>query len=136
MAAILAGSTPKYLLRVLDSEGNQLDPSQDISPIEVEEVLVVIYNAITGTIIARFYLVTDPDPAAIPAWTQMDVKDVEGDGSDMRVQLILTSAQTMAAEGNTNMIQVDVHIPDVECPDNVYILKQKGKFHEIVASKT
>ena len=127
--AILAGSTPKYLLRIRDESGNQLDPS---NPAQVTEVKVFIYNALTGTYIARYCLTTSPLPAG---YTLLSTKDL-GDG-DVRVLMVLTSAMTTAAAGNSNEIQVNVEIPDADVPTTgTRVLIRKGKFHEILKAKS
>ena len=126
--AVLSGSTPKYLLRLRNEAGIQLDPS---TLAQVTEVKVFLYNAITGTSIAKFVLRESPLPAG---FTALSTKDL-GDG-DVRVLMVLTAAMTTAAAGNANEIQADVHIPDAEAPDSVRIIKLKGKFHEIQKAKT
>lgn len=126
--SVIAGATPKYLLRLKDELGNQLDPSD---PLEVTEVKVFISNAITGVVIARFILNVGTLPEG---YSRLTVKNL-GD-TDNRVLMVLTSAMTNAAKGNSNLIQVDLHVPDTEAPDGTLIIKRTGKFHEIFPSKT
>lgn len=126
--AVLAGSTPKYLLRLHNESGVQLDPS---NLLQVVEVKVVIYNAFTGDIIGRFILNESTLPAGYSRLTTK-VSSTE----DVRVQMILTSAMTIAATGNANEVQVDIHVPDADVVGGVRIIKNKGKFHEILKSKT
>lgn len=124
--AVYAGSSPKYLIRLRNQSGIQLDPS---NLLQVTEVKVIIFNAINGAVIARFYLRTSPGEG----WTQMVTKDL-GDG-DVRVLMVLTPAMTLAAKGNSNMIQVEFHVPDTDVPGGSNIILRQGKFHEILPAK-
>ncbi len=125
--AVLSGSTPKYLLRLYNESGVQLDPS---NLAQVLEVKVHLYNAITGDIVGRFILRESPLPSG---YTRLTTKIVET--GDVRVLMVLTSTMTSAAAGNSNEIQIDIHVPDAEVPGGTRIIKNKGKFHEIVKSK-
>ena len=127
MAVIYAGSTPKFLMRIKDENGVQLDPSNIA---QVTEVKVFLYNAINGTIIGKYYLNTNPGEG----WTALTIKDL-GEG-DKRVLMVMTSAMTTAAEGNSNMIQVDAHIVDADVPGGSRIVIKKGKFYEIKPAKS
>lgn len=126
--AVLAGSTPKYHLRLHNESGVQLDPS-NLS--QVVEVKVFIYNAFTGTSIGKFILNEPTLPAGFSRLTTKTV--VEG---DVRVQMVLTAAMTTAALGNSNEVQVDIHVPDADVEGGVRIIKNKGKFHEILETKS
>jgi len=126
--AVFAGSTPKYLLRIRNEAGTQLDPS---NLAQVTEVKVFIYNAITGAYVARFILNASTLPAG---FTVLSTKDL-GDG-DIRVLMVLTAVMTTAAEGNRNEIQVNVEMPDAEVPSGTKVLILKGKFHEVLPAKT
>jgi len=128
MGVVYAGSTPKYLIKIKDKNGNQLDPSDAQ---QVSEVKVFIYNDINGTIFARLYLNTLPSEEG---WTQMTTKEIEED--DIRILMVLTASHTNAAEGNSNVIQVDTHIPDAEVPGGTRVVIKKGKFSEIKPAKT
>lgn len=128
MGAVYAGSTPKYLVKIKDEEGLQLNPSLVAS---VKEVKIFLFNAITGTDIGKFYLNTAPE---VSGWTKMTTKDL-GNG-DIRVLLALTADQTKAAEGNSNSIQIDIHVPDAEVAGGTRIIIEKGKFHEILSAKS
>lgn len=133
MMAIFAGSTPKFLLKIKNESGTQLDPS-DITggPGTVAEVKIFIYNAISGALIGKWYLRTLPDQSG--GWSQLSTKLVaEG---DCRVLLVLTSAQTLAAEGNSNIIQADTHINDTDVPGGIRIEKAKVKFAEVLPVKS
>lgn len=125
--AVLAGSTPKYLLRLFNEAGTQLDPS---STSQVLEVKVFIYNAITGEHVGRFILRESPLP---DGYTRLATKTVET--GDVRVLMVLTSAMTSAAAGASNEIQIDIHVPDADVTSGVRIIKNRGKFHEILKAK-
>lgn len=125
--AVLSGSTPKYLLRLYNDAGVQLDPS-NLS--QVLEVKVHLYNAITGDIVGRFILRESTLPAG---YLRLTTKAIAT--GDVRVLMVLTSTMTSAAAGNSNEIQIDIHVPDGEVPGGVRIIKNKGTFHEIVKSK-
>jgi hypothetical protein len=125
--AVLAGSTPKYLLRLYNEAGVQLDPS-NLS--QVLEVKVFIYNAITGEYVGRFILRESPLPSG---FTRLSTKVVET--GDVRVLMVLTSAMTSAAAGARNEIQIDIHVPDADVTGGVRIIKNRGKFHEILKAK-
>lgn len=125
--AVLSGSTPKYLLRIYNEAGSQLDPS-NLS--QVLEVKVHLYNAITGDYVGRFILRESPLP---DGYTRLSIKAIAT--GDVRVLLVLTSAMTSAAAGNSNDIQIDIHVPDSDVPGGTRIIKNRGKFHEIVKSK-
>lgn len=127
MASIYAGSTPKYLIKIKDENGTQLDP-REIS--QIIEVKIFIYNSISGKMIAKFYLNTAPDPAT--GWGELTTKVVSA--SDVRLLMSLTDEQTTEAEGNNNTIQINTHVPDAEIEDGVGIIIKKGKFHEIKPS--
>lgn len=126
--AVLSGSTPKYLLRLYNESGVQLDPS---NLAQVTEVKVFINNAINGNSIAKFILRESTLPTG---YSRLSTKDL-GDG-DVRVLMVLTAAMTTAAEGNSNEIQVNVHIPDSEVTGNTRIIILRGRFHEILKSRT
>ena len=126
--AVLSGSTPKYLIRLLNEAGVQLDPS---NLAQVTEVKVFINNAINGNSIAKFTLRESPVPTGYSLLTTKDL----GDG-DVRVLMVLTSAMTTAAEGNSNEIQVNVHIPDADVTTGTRIIIRRGRFHEILKART
>jgi len=127
--AIYAGSTPKYLIKIKDEQGLQLNPA---SALQVTGVRVYIYNSISGVEVGRFYYGTAPVPTT--GWTLMTVKYI-GD-NDYRVQLILTAAQTIAAEGNSNKIQINASVPDADVPGGTRVIIKTGEFSEIVKSKS
>ena len=126
--AVFAGSTPKYLIRLRNEAGTQLNPS-DLT--QVTEVKVFLYNALTGAYVARFILNASTLPAG---YTKLTTKVL--DTSDTRVLMVLTAAMTLAAEGNRNLIQVNVEMPDAEVPSGTKIVILSGKFHEILKAKT
>lgn len=128
MASIYAGSTPKYFLKIKDSSGTQLDPE---NAAQVLDVIIFIYNASTGDIIAKFYLNTLPEGSD---WTMMTVKTITA--GDKRVQFYLTSEQTEQAAGANTVIQVNLHFADTDAPDNTKINIKRAKFHEIKPAKT
>lgn len=130
MAIVYAGSTPLYNATLFDKDGVQLDPS-DIS--KVIEVKIFIYNAITGAIIGKFYLNELPDEGE--GWIKLPAPKTISAG-DVRIILPLTAAQTTAAEGNSNEIQMNVHIADADAPGGVRIDIKKGKFSEVKSSKS
>jgi hypothetical protein len=124
--AIFQGETPKYLCRIKDSAGTQLDPSNATQVIEVK---IWIYNAIDGSSsIAKFIYPTSP-PAGWRAAT------LHTDGTDKRVMFILSAAETTAAKGNQNEIQIEIVFYDTEMPDNSRIEIKKGRFSEINTSQ-
>ena len=129
MAKIYAGSTPKYLIKIKDEAGVQLDPT---NLDQVSKVLVYIYNSITGNVIGRFIYYYGPQ-APYEGHTWMRAKDLGG--GDVRLILYLTAAQTIAAEGNGNKIQITVHVPDIEVDGDRIIIKT-GEFSEIVKAKS
>lgn len=102
MAVLYEGSTPRFLLRIRDGSGVQLNPN--LSAGQVTEVKVWIYNSITGAIIAKRYLNTPPSPLGI--WTQMTTKEVTS--GDHRIQISLTAAETTDKTPNANEIQVEL----------------------------
>lgn len=124
MGVVYAGSTPKYLIKIKDLNGVQLDPRESS---QITDVKVFIYNSISGQMIAKFYFNVAPDP--VTGWSQLTSKVVSA--SDIRLLMVLTAAQTIAAEGNNNIIQIDTHYPDSEVPGGEKISIKKGKFHEI-----
>lgn len=128
MAKIFAGSTPKFLMKLKTKDGIQLDPSDANVVVDVQ---VIIYNAITGIVITRMYLNTLP--AGTDTWRKMLIKTMAT--GDKRVQFYLTAAETTAAKGNTNVIQVKTTVVDTEITGNVRTIIKKGKFQEILASK-
>jgi len=126
MAVIYAGSTPKFLIKIKDENGAQLDPT---NVAQVVDVKVFIYNALNGTTIGQFYLRTNPGTG----WTALTTKDLGG--GDKRVLLVMTADMTKAAEGNSNAIQIDAHIADADAPAGTRIVIKKGKFYEIKPAK-
>lgn len=128
MAVVYAGSTPKYLIKVKDENGTVLDPRDSAGV--VLGVSVYIFNAITGVVFAKFYY-----GAVVPGATLMTAKDLGG--GDVRLQLIMTPAQTLAAEGNSNKIQINVTIVDNDVPDtHSRVIIKTGKFSEVVKAKS
>lgn len=129
MSVIYQGSTPKYLIKAKDEQGIVLDP-RDAG--KVTEVLILIYNAITGVVFARFYLNAAPQGAT--GWVQMGTSVLSPD--DVRLRIVLSSTQTGAAEGNSNKIQINISVPDAEAPGGTRVIIKTGKFSEIVKAKT
>lgn len=129
MSALLAGSTPKYAIRITDKNGLQLDPS-DVA--QVVEVRIWVYNSIDGTSIAKFYLNTPPSP--IGDWRAAVVKTVAP--GDKRVVFYLTSAETIAAQPNTNEIQIEITYPDADYVDGHKIENGVARFPAISPAKT
>jgi hypothetical protein len=126
--AVYSGSTPKYLLRLKNETGVQLDPS---NLAQVTEVKVFINNAINGNSIAKFIL----NEVSLPTgYSRLTIKDLGDD--DVRVLMVLTSAMTNAAEGNSNEIQVNIHIPDPDITGGTRIIIRRGRFHEILKART
>jgi hypothetical protein len=72
---IFAGSTPKLLVKVKDEDGVQLD-LEDAD--QVIDVRIKIYNAISGAIIAKFYLNAEPTPS--DGWRKAEVKTLTDPG--------------------------------------------------------
>jgi hypothetical protein len=128
MPGIYQGSTPKYLIRIRDIQGNQLDPS-DVG--QILEVRVWIYNSISGDDVVKFYLNTAPSP--LGSWRQAAIKEVTG--TDKRILLPITAAETLAALENKNEIQVEITIPDNDFDDDKRIIIRKGIFPEIKSTK-
>ncbi len=125
--ALYQGETPKYLCRIKNSSGTQLDPS---NVAQVIEVRIIIYNAISGASVAKFIYPTFP-PAGWRAAT------LHTDGTDKRVMFILSAAETMAAHGNQNEIQTQTIYPDTENPpSNQRIEIKKGRFVEIKSAQS
>lgn len=124
MGAIFAGSTPKYLIRIKDKTGVQLDPS-DVG--QLTDLRIWIFNNIDRTVIAKFYLNTAPDP--IGTWRKADVKDVAP--GDKRVMFTLTAAETLAAPPNTNGIQIETTIPDTDYSSNIRVDIGSARFPEV-----
>jgi hypothetical protein len=129
MSGLLAGSTPKYLVRLRDENGNQLDPSDTD---QIKEVNIWIYNSIDGTVIAKFYLHTQPDSS----WREASTKEVAP--GDVRVLFYLTAAETLAAPANKNEIQVKIIVPDTDfgVPNGERTIIKTGRFSDIKPAKT
>jgi hypothetical protein len=108
---IYAGSTPKLLVKIKDADGVQMDP-EDAD--QIIDVRIKIYNAISGAIIAKFYLNAVPTPST--GWRQADVKVLSS--QDKRLVLTLTAEETHAAPGNQNDIKVEVIVPDTDMVDS------------------
>ena len=122
------GSTPKFLVRILNELNVQLDPSNNA---QVTEVLIFIFNAIDNTDIAKFYLNTSLGTG----WSAATINTVAT--GDKRVQFILTAAQTAAAMGNRNKIQLTITLPDTGgYLNNKKIIIKQGLFFEINPAKT
>ena len=124
--AIYAGSTPKFLLKIKDEAGIQLNP---LLLTQVLQVKVYIFNAITNLAWAKFYLTTMPTGGN---WTIMSTSTLSA--TDIRVRFYLTEAQTNLAEGNDNKIQVNITVPDTETGGTRTIIKT-GKFAEIIKAQ-
>jgi hypothetical protein len=129
MSGLYSGSTPKYLTRIRDEAGVQLDP-EDID--QILEVRIWIYNAISGTIVAKFYLNTLPTPST--GWRQASVKEIIT--GDKRVLFTLTAAETSAAPVNKNEIQIEITIPDADFDDNKRVIIKTGRFSDIRPAQT
>jgi len=125
-ATIYSGSTPKFLIRIRDENGNQVDPSD---PQSISDAFLLIYNYLTGAVVGRFYLNQEPAPNA--GWLQMTIFQVAP--GDKRIRFVMTEAQTEAAEGNNNMIQLTIHFVDPDCENSTRIDIKKGRFPEIKA---
>ena len=130
MAVLYEGSTPRFLLRIRDGSGVQLNPN--LSAGQVTEVKVWIYNSITGAIIAKRYLNTPPAPLDI--WAQMTTKEVTS--GDHRIQIALTAAETTDKTPNANEIQIELTVPDGATPPGTVKDVGKGKFYDINPAKT
>jgi len=128
--AIYSGSTPKFLIKIKDNQGIQLDPSNIA---EITEVQIIIFNAITGVTVGRFYLRVLPTLPAGETWSQLTTKNLGSD--DVRVLLVLTAAQTQLADGNGNKIQIKTTVPDTEVTGGRITIKT-GIFSEIIKSKS
>ena len=129
MSGLYAGSSPKYLTRIRDENGVQLDP-ENIA--QILEVRIWIFNSISGTVVAKFYLNTAPTPA--DGWRQATVKDVTP--TDKRVLFTLTPAETNAAPANKNEIQIEITIPDTDFDDGKRVIIKTGRFSDIKPAKT
>jgi hypothetical protein len=127
--SIKAGSTPKYLVRIKDETGIQLDPE---NLAEVIEVKIWIYNSITGTDVAKFYLNTLPSPST--GWRKAYVKQITP--TDKRILFTLTADETNAAKANKNDIQIEVVIPDTDFESGNQVIIQSGRFVDIKSSKS
>ena len=128
MSGILAGSTPKYLVRIRDENGVQLDPE---NVAQVIEVRIWIYNKISGTIVAKFYLNTAPNPAT--GWRQAVIK---GTLPDKRVMFTLTAEETVSAPANKNEIQIEITVPDTDYESGQRVIIKTGSFSDIKPAKT
>lgn len=133
--SLYQGSTPKFLIAIKDEAGLRLDPRAEANPLQVSAVRAFIYNAITELVFAKFYYGTAPNPTI--GWTLMTVSDNMGTElvPDYRLKLILSAAQTLAAGGNSNKIQVNVTVPDTDIAGGRVIIKT-GKFSEIIKAVT
>jgi len=127
MSGLYAGSTPKYLTRIKDENGVQLDPS-DLN--QIIEVRIWIYNAISGSVVAKFFLNTPPSGSD---WRQASVKEIIG--GDKRILFTLTVTETEAAPANKNEIQMEITVPDIDFPDGKRIIIKTGRFPDIRPSK-
>jgi hypothetical protein len=128
MPGIYQGSTPKYLLKIKNAQGVQLDPS-DVN--QVIEVRIWIYNSITGAEIVKFFLNIAPTP--LGSWRQTAVKEVIT--GDKRVLLPILAAE-ISSPGNKNEIQIEVTVPDTDFDDNKRVIISKGIFPEVKAAKS
>jgi len=122
---IIAGSTPKFLVKIKDENGLVMDPEDGAAVIDV---LIWIYNAISGTIIAKFYL--NALPAADDGWRQ--ITRVTADDS---LVLTLTAEETLNAPGNQNEIKIAVTVPDTDFADSQRTEVNIGNFPEIKHTK-
>lgn len=129
MSGLYAGSTPKYLTRIRDEAGVQLDPE---NVAQILEVRIWLFNSISGTIIAKFYLNTLPTPA--DGWRQAEVKEISP--TDKRILFFLTAAETLAAPANKNDIQIEVTVPDTDFDNGKRIIIKTGRFSDIKPAKT
>lgn len=121
--SLYQGETPKYLVRIKDANGVQLDPS---NVAQVVEVKIWIYNSITGESIAKFVYPTSPSAG----WRAATIKVISGEGK--RLLFILTEAETEAAKGNSNIIQIQtIFYDDENPPSNARTEIKKGQFDEI-----
>lgn len=129
MSVIYAGSTPKYVIRVKDALGNQLDPS---STGQVLDMRIWVFNAVTGDVIAKRYLNSIPSPSE--GWVKANVKEIVP--GDKRVLIYLTALETSLAPTDTSDIQVEITFPDPDYPDGKRVEITKGRFYEIQTGKT
>ena len=129
MSGLYAGSTPKYLVRIRDEDGLQLDPS-NVS--QILEVRIWIYNALDGVVVAKFYLNDTPTPSE--GWREASVKEISP--TDKRVLFTLTAAETEAAPPNKNEIQIEITVPDTDFDDDKRVIIKTGRFSDIRPSKT
>jgi len=129
MGSLYQGSTPKYLTRIRDENGIQLDPG---NVAQILEVRIWIYNCISGTIVAKFYLNTLPTPS--DGWRQAEVKVLSP--TDSRILFTLLAAETLAAPVNKNEIQIEITIPDADFDDNKRIIIKTGRFSDIRPAKS
>jgi hypothetical protein len=127
--SVFQGSTPKFLTRIKDSSGVQLDPS-DVD--QVIEMFIWIYNAISGAIIAKLYLNTLPE--ADVGWRALVVKQIVP--GDKRLLFYLTKEESEAAHSNNNEIEIKLILPDVDAPDGEYITIGKKRFSEVKPAKS
>jgi len=125
---LFTGSTPEYLLKIIDRDGTQKDPSVST---QVVEVKIFIYNSLTRASVGKFILNENPLPSGFNRATVVDLG-----GGDKRVRFELTATMTNAAGGNSNSIQVDVHFYDTDYADNTRIVKKQGRFSEITKAQT
>lgn len=129
MSVIYSGSTPKYVIRVKDANGNQLDPS---STGQILDMRIWVLNTVTGEVIAKRYLNSIPSPSE--GWLKANVKEVAP--GDKRVLIYLITSETSLAPTNTSDIQVEITFPDPDYPDGKRIEIIKGRFYEIQTAKT
>jgi hypothetical protein len=129
MSGLYAGSTPKYLTRIRDEAGVQLDPE---NVAQILEVRIWIYNAISGVMVAKFYLNTLPTPS--DGWRQATVKEISP--TDKRILFTLTAEETLAAPVNKNEIQIATTVPDADFDNGERIVIKTGRFSDIKPAKT
>lgn len=122
------GETPKYLCKFKDALGVQLDPSDSA---QISEVRIWINNAIDGSLVAKFIYPTSPSTG----WRAATVKTVATLPLDRRIMFMLTAAETRAATGNQNNIQIETTFYDEEMPDNKRIEIGSAEFGEIKYSQ-
>lgn len=136
MSLIYSGSTPKFLIKIKDEQGIILDPRSNANPLQISGVQVFIYNAITGVVFAKFYYGTAPNPTT--GWTLMTVTTNMGTvlAPDYRLKLFLSSAQTLAAEGNSNKIQINTSVVDADITGGTRVIIKTGNFSEIIKAKS
>lgn len=125
---IYSGSTPKFLIRIKDSDGTVLDPDDS----GVLQIRIIIFNSLTGETITKQYY-----KGALENYDKTRTKRKVDDDSVPYLLFSLSKQETENAKGNSNQIQVEIDVVDQDIPTtNTRTVVEQGKFCEIKQGKS